>query len=258
MRQAIIFLIFSFIFLLILFADEFKNKVLFYEKGDFIEIKSNGIPNHKTGRFPNRGNPHTIKQQSIRLRITAYPKIASRITKVERASFGVALNGVLFDPLTAEFFGKKRGERGPPPRGKFVWNEEAIKNGIGSLGLDFNNAHVQPSGNYHYHGMPPTNFAKKYYANFLHIGYAADGFKILVDKTGKTSSSYRLKKGFRPSGPKGVYDGTYTQDYEYVKGIGDLDECNGKFIGKQYYYFITKTYPYIPRFWKGTPNESFF
>ena len=45
-------------------------------------------------------------------------------------------------------------------------------------------------------------------------------------------SSYQLRSGSRggngTDAPDGNYDGTYIQDYEYVAGQGDLDECNGR------------------------------
>jgi hypothetical protein len=76
-------------------------------------------------------------------------------------------------------------------------------------------------------------------------------------------SSYRLKNGTRPNGPGGAYDGKFTADYEYVKGSGDLDECNGRFgvtpefPQGTYHYYITDEFPWISRFWRGTPDTSF-
>ena len=51
--------------------------------------------------------------------------------------------------------------------------------------------------------------------------------------------------------------GTFTQDYEYVAGSGDLDECNGRtgvtpeFPKGIYHYYATDTYPYLQRCVKG-------
>jgi len=36
-------------------------------EGDRRCITSNGLPDHDTGNFPNRGNPHRIAEQDIRL-----------------------------------------------------------------------------------------------------------------------------------------------------------------------------------------------
>jgi len=46
----------------------------------------------------------------------------------------------------------------------------------------------------------------------------------------KLRPSFSLKKGARPAGsPGGSYDGTFTVDYQYVAGSGDLDDSNGRF-----------------------------
>jgi hypothetical protein len=53
--------------------------------------------------------------------------------------------------------------------------------------------------------------------------------------------------------------GTFAQDYHYVAGSGDLDECNGRtgvtpeFPAGTYFYLITDGYPYVPRCVKGNP-----
>lgn len=101
----------------------------------------------------------------------------------------------------------------------------------------------------------------------LLIGWAADGFPIYSSSAAqKMRSSYQLKKGQRPRGnrgPGGDYDGTFTADYEYVAGSGDLDDCNGR-VGITpeypqgiYHYFITDTFPYLSRQWRGEPDSSF-
>ena len=81
------------------------------------------------------------------------------------------------------------------------------------------------------------------------------------------SSSYQLKSGERSgdgvSAPCGTFDGVYSNDYEYVLGLGTLDEANGRsgitpeFPSGTYYYIITDEFPSIPRFFKGTPSNDF-
>ena len=69
-----------------------------------------------------------------------------------------------------------------------------------------------------------------------------------------------MKSGTRPTGegePGGTYDGTYRDDYEYVEGSGDLDECNGTTLNGVYGYYITDGFPYIMSCFKGTPDPSF-
>lgn len=231
-----------------------KNKVTISEDANYRYIESNGIPNHQTGMFPNRGNPNAISEQNYYYRIPVHPQIASQITEMHGQPFGVAVNGIPFDPGTAECWGQPRGGR---PGVSCSWREEAILNGQGKLGLDSSNAHVQPNGAYHYHGIPNGLLAYLEQDDIVQIGYAADGFKIYVSRSGSYHPSYQLKTGNRPDGPMGQYDGTYTQDFEYVAGSGNLDECNGTNINGEYAYLATTEFPFIPRCWRGSPDGSF-
>lgn len=222
------------------------------EEDGHIVIHSNGIPNHKVGSFPNSGNPNKIQSQKNVFRFPKNPKKNKSLTKLEMAfDFGVAVNGVPFDPGAAEWY---QGVRNSD------WRYEALSGAV-PLGIDESHAHVQPTGAYHYHGMPSKLLEK---LNFRRgepsplIGYAADGFKIyaLYGKDGQQmTSSYQLKKGSRPIG--GEYDGTFVTDYEYVKGHGNLDECNGVEYKGEYAYFLTEKFPVIPRCFMGTPDVSF-
>ena len=229
-------------------------------------IQSNGIPNHKTGEFPNAGNPNRISPQTHKYRVPSNPEVADRITPV-RGEFGVAVNGVPFDPGAGEFYAGARG-----------WQYEPLSGAI-ALGIDVSHAHVQPTGKYHYHGLPTGLLDTVELSAERHsplIGWAADGFPIYAvygysdpgdaqSQVKAMKSSYRLKNGNRPGGhaPGGVYDGTFVRDYEYVAESGDLDECNGRvtrtpeFPGGTYAYFMTEDWPVIPRHWRGTPSQDF-
>lgn len=227
-----------------------NNQVQITEQGGQRCIVSNGLPDHSTGSFPNRGNPHRISEQNIRLCVPKNPRKSSRATPV-RGSIGVAINGVQFRPGTADWYdpSSRRGHSRNPSSG---WNLE----GLGArqlLGMDRNNAHVDQRGLYHYHGVAGalTRSAKGSL-----IGYAADGFEIhYVGK--KQTSSYQLKKGTRPSGPGGRYDGTYNQDWAYVAGSGTLDRCNGGKLNGKFVYFATDSYPFFPRCLWGQISSDF-
>lgn len=248
-------------------AYAFTGKVTIVMQGPFRVIRSNGIPDHQTGAFPNEGNPNTISEQDYEYRVPKDPQKTGRSTPLGMSPFGVAVNGVPFDPGAAEWWDND------PNSG---WQYEAMYLGA-RLGIDQNNAHVQPNGAYHYHG-PPTGLLQRLAAQGkpVLIGYAADGFPIYgpygyknaSDKSSglkKLKSSYRLKSGTRASapGPGGRYDGAFVADYEFVRGAGDLDDCNGVFgITPEYpqgiyHYCVTDTFPYIPRGFKGTPDQSF-
>lgn len=231
---------FSFL-LLITFNCQAANEVTITEDGNYRYIKSNGIPDHATGKFPNSGNPNSISAQNHNFRVTLHPEKTGRATPVQLP--GVAINGIPLEPGTAEFWNRDRSSG---------WNIQAFAKGT-NLGIDQNNAHVQPNGSYHYHAAP-TGLIKQ--ANSSLVGWAADGFEIHYAGS-SVKSSYRLKSGTRPSGPGGRYDGTYDQDWEYVAGSGTLDECNGGELNGQYVYFITDTYPFIQRCVFGQADASF-
>lgn len=243
-----------------------RNDVEIQERNSYRYIRANGVPDHQHGRFPNRGNPNRIREQRYDFRLPLNPQVAEKITPLGHQPFGVALNGVPFDPGTAEFWRHDH---------RSGWNYEALSGKI-DLGLDHSHAHVQPNGAYHYHGVPTGLIAEKKGASgrMTLVGYAADGFPIYArlghaDPEDADSDlvemrpSYRLKRGQRPDGPGGRYDGTYVADYEYVADAGDLDQCNGRFgvtpeyREGTYHYFITGAFPFVPRHFRGTPDDSF-
>ncbi len=223
------------------------------ERGGFRLIKADGLPNHATGQFPNPGNPNRISQQSYAFRMPLRPSRTGRpVFYRPNNLFGVAINGVVFDPNTAEFWNND-------PRSG--WMIEALSGAV-PLGMDANNAHVQPDGAYHYHGIPVGLVDKLGTRDGLTlVGWAADGFPIYVD--GRLKPSWRLKTARDAGGPSGKPDGTYARDYEYSSGLGDLDECNGRegatpeFPQGTYYYVLTVKFPHVPRCFVGTPDASF-
>ncbi|MEO1005244.1 MAG: YHYH protein [Cyanobacteria bacterium J06638_38] len=245
-----------------------ESKISIATEGDWRILESNTISEHNTGEFPNNGNPNTISEQPHTYRVPANPQLASKITEGGWV-FGLAINGVPFDPGAGEFY------HGDPRLG---WMYDALSGAI-DLGFDENHAHVQPEGTYHYHGLPTLLLDDLKVSPEKHsplVGWAADGFPIYAlygYENGKTAdseivtmtSSYRLKTGDRPGGdePDGTYDGTFVRDYEYIEGAGTLDECNGRmtvtpeFPDGTYAYFLTSDFPIVPRCFKGTPSQDF-
>lgn len=232
------------------------SRVEIREEGDQRIIRANGLPNHATGQFPCRGNPNAIQAQNYLFRMPLRPVTNAVFTPLERQPIGVAVNGVVFDPGTAEYWNHDRSSG---------WRMEGIVGGKGTLGMDQNLAHVQPNGAYHYHGIPAGLVEKVAGEGRKLIGYAADGFPI-YSQGPDDRPSYRLKSGKRPGGsegPGGSYDGTYTQDYEFIPGAGTLDEGNGRTGGTAeypegtYFYVATEAFPFYPRMVKGTPDPSF-
>ncbi len=251
-------------------------------------LVGNGIPNHEVGTFPNVDNPNTIAEQNINQRFTLCPEIIteSGLEVVGPAlSIAYALNSVKFDPATAGRC-NDLGECSLA-RGQGNWNIEALGHDTFDFGDDMNHAHVQPNGSYHYHGMPELliDFLGNNQKMTI-VGWASDGFPVYArygySEANNSKSviksmtpSYRLKSEpdvNRPStltaligGPgQGTTNpntpipmGAFTQDYEYVEGLGDLDQCNGRFgVTPEfpdgiYYYVVTDNFPFFTRCLKG-------
>jgi hypothetical protein len=177
-----------------------KNIATMKIQGTVRIIRANGVAEHLTGHFPNKDNPHKMYTQKYEFRVPAYPQLANKITPL-KGKFGVAVNGVPFDPVAMEWY------QGNPDND---WRYEALSGAL-SLGLDENYAHVQRTGAYHYHGLPTLLMKKLKVQPEQHsavIGWAADGFPIFAlygYKEGEkahsgvieNTSSYRIKLGNR-------------------------------------------------------------
>ena len=141
--------------------------------------------------------------------------------------------------------------------------------------------HAGPGGEYHYHydsncmhwhedSQDISEYVVGLAASVVSkvVGVAFDGFPIYstyeensAGKSIEMTSSYRLKIG--EDGYGGI------EDYEFMEGIGDLDECNGHFAitpeapNGTYHYHSTLTngdgdlgFPYFPLCYKGIVNED--
>ena len=141
-------------------------------------------------------------------------------------------------------------------------------------------------GYYHVHGMPEGHIARlgKGNSTMTLIGFAVDGFPVYArygytnpnSTTGGVAvmkSNYRLRTsaelsaagyGSRPSASIAPY-GSFEQDWVFdatstSSSKGHLDACNGRYgvtpespTTSVYHYFITDSYPYVPRCVFGAP-----
>ena len=250
-------------------------------------LSGNGIPNHEVGTFPNPNCPSAISEQNVNQTFSLCPSIVSE-TGVQVGGPGgtiaYAINSVKFDPGTA---GRCNDDgECSLAQGEGDWNIEALGHETFDFGDDMNHAHVQPTGAYHYHGMPELLIDLLGEEEELTlVGWASDGFPVYArygysDANDSSSDiislqpSWRLKtepdEG-RPDtltallgGPGGttypnipIEMGAFTQDFEYIEGYGDLDECNGRigvtpeFPEGIYYYMVTDDFPFFSRCLKG-------
>lgn len=241
-------------------------------------LTANGIPDHTTGPFSNPAVNFTMKTQSVSFSAILTPALASA-TNTDARALAYALNGVKIDPGTGGSCPSTVTSTSDcsllPTSGMGPWRMEALGQTTFDFGADLNNAHVQPDGAYHYHGVPEGILTKNGVSSsspkMLLIAWAPDGYPMYARYGYSTAtsaasalkvikSSYALKAtpdSGRPSTTL-IPMGAFTQDYQYNAGSGDLDECNGRFDVTPefpngiYHYYSTDTYPFMPRCWKGT------
>lgn len=241
---------------------------------DTRSLTANGLPDHAVGQFPNANNPNTISAQTIAETFTINPVKSETITVLggPRGGQGYVLNGIKIDASTAgscDDSGNNCSMINPTGN----WHIEALGHSSFDFGTDENNAHVQPGGEYHYHGMP-EGFVEARGGNsstMTLIAWATDGFPIYArygysiadDASSELTAmkgSYRLLESPPANRPSTqTYSmGTFQEDWEYVEGSGDLDECNGRtgvtpeFPDGIYHYYATDNYPYFQRCVKGS------
>mgnify|MGYP000586768849 CR=1 FL=1 len=240
-----------------------QNRTSMSVSGDQRCITGNGLPNHTVGAFPNPGNPHTVRTQATyRYCVDATPAKGAA-PRDHEPTVAIALNGIVVRPSTADYW-DPNSPRNHSRTGDRNWRLEGMGN-FRALGMDQNNAHVDERGLYHYHGIPTglVDWLKAHPdpdRSATLVAYAADGFEIHYVGSARRSS-WSLKKGSRPSGPGGRYDGRYVADWEYTPGTGNLDKCNGGMLsdahGSRFVYFVTASYPYWPRCFWGRVSRDF-
>lgn len=228
-----------------------------------LTVTATGIPNHDF----ESGSGCCATTQSVSKTFPLSPTLATTPTyPSQRGSIATAVNGVAL-------FGPEDSNGADVVIATYTTDDEPR--------LATCDAHSEPqSGTYHYHAdgncihyrgsMSDYGFSKvDSTAHSKIIAWAPDGFPIYGSygygadnaTVKKMVSSYRFKSGA---------DGSNGQDdQEYVAGLGDLDECNGKigptpeFPNGIYHYFSTKSgggggfgFPYFPLCYRGVVNSG--
>ncbi len=181
-------------------------------------LESQNLPNHPTAKFPNSGNPNTIRAQDFTFRIPLVPKPAGQITPPPMGPVGTAINGVVFfNPFEAGGMNAVAGY-------SEVWFDSCC-------------GHPEQRGAYHYHKYPScvkTPFPDDGKGHSPVIGFAWDGYPLY--------------------GPY-VSDGVMAKD---LKGADALDVCNGRFDpDRGYHYHATPgKFPYLIGGYAGVLDAS--
>ena len=285
-----------------------STKLPTYSDSTFFYVKSNGLPQTEWLGQPTNLNAYTPLSQKYVFKIpreginilgettTVTPRRQTNTST--DGFFGIAIDGVpLKSPnsgIIAEIGGIKYTENAAlypiqayQDDSTDPWGPFADGSGI-----------IRSDRKFHYLTDPRFLYEKDPTKHSPIIGYAFDGNPIYgpygyVDpltenetnpETGKLrikgnpaikvmESSYKISERQRPNGT--LSDGTFIEDFEYVQGLGDLDEYNHRYCrtpeypGGTHAYFVTvdpndtylPRYPYIlgPKFYYEPllPNGNF-
>lgn len=191
-----------------------------YVDGDYIVIKSNGRPDHKSPYYKGTQwdslyqayngsntsftqNPNVIATANLVFRIPMHPAKAASVTATPMGAIGVSLNGVPF-------------------YNQYAANYTSLTTEINTL--DQYNGHPQQMGGYHYH-IEPTYLTAKYGKHVL-LGFLLDGFPVygpLENNNTITNDSLDACHGHTHATtdyPNGIYHYHVTTESPYINGSG--------------------------------------
>lgn len=206
---------------------------------NYVYVGASGIPSYSIGPWP--GNPGSPTVQNWSFRLPRNPMLATTQTTVGMGHVGVFVNGVtFFNPSDARSYNNQN-----------IWHQNAIF--FEATGSDSALGHPAMV-EYHHHQRTPQLASGGPTSHSPILGYAFDGFPVYgpygyanADGSGgiaRIASSYRTRditqRTSLPNGtqlPASQYGppvsatypiGCYIEDFEYVAGLGALNENNGR------------------------------
>jgi hypothetical protein len=192
-----------------------------YVDGNYIVIKSNGRPDHKSPYYQSTQwastlyeayngsnasfvlNPNRIATSNLTFRIPMNPVVSASPQATPLGPIGIALNGV-------PFFNQYAAGGTP------------LTNEVNSF--DQYNGHPQMQGSYHYH-IEPTYLTTQYSKHVL-LGFLLDGFPVygpLENNATITNSDLDAYHGHTHATaefPNGIYHYHFTDAAPYLNGSG--------------------------------------
>ena len=200
---------------------KFNSSVQISVEGNYVVLKSNGLPDHKSPYFEGTAleptmyeayngsnpnfmiNPNRIASQNLTFKIPINPAAAAVHLATPMGPMGISINGVpLFNQYAA----------GGSP----------LTNEINSF--DQYNGHPQMTGQYHYHVEPLYITATK--GKDALIGFLLDGFPLYgpqengVTLLNADLDAYHGHTGVTADYPAGIYHYHITADDPYINGDG--------------------------------------
>ncbi len=199
----------------------FTSTVTISVDGDYVVLKSNALPDHKSPYFLGTQwestmyeayngsnpafnlNPNRISEQNLTFKIPINPAVASTHDATPLGPIGISVNGI---PLFNQYAGPS----------------QPLTNEINSF--DQYNGHPQQTGQYHYHVEPLYITASK--GNDALIGFLLDGFPVYGPKengvtiTNADLDTYHGHTGVTADYPAGIYHYHITADAPYINGSG--------------------------------------
>lgn len=189
-----------------------------YVDGNFIVIKSTGLPDHKSPYYATTNslyeayngtnaswskNSNTIASSSYTFKIPANPVVATTHAATPLGAIGISLNGV-------PFYNQYAGPSQP------------LTTEINSF--DQYNGHPQQQGLYHYHVEPTYLTAKTSESSLL--GFLLDGFPVYgptengLTITNADLDAYHGHTAATADYPDGIYHYHITSADPYINGSG--------------------------------------
>ena len=259
-----------------------------YYDSTFVYIRHTDVPSHDLGPFP--GNPAYPSNLNRTSRLPRTPVEATAKTNAGLGSIGVMVNGGLFfNAADAMSYNNQNIWH----QNANVFEASSFDIGPGHPAPLMNQPGNPQPGQYHYHQAPiallnqidPGNTGQHHSPI---VGYAWDGFPVYGpfgydNPTDDESSIIRVESGYQirdgllasgirdrtsdtgtqlPVNQRGptvatTAAGSYLEDFEYVAGLGDLNQYNMRFTVTPEYplgtwaYFLTldasgeSIYPYV-------------
>lgn len=197
---------------------KFNSGLQIYTEGNFVVIKTNSVPDHKSPYFATTDsryeayngsnasfmiNPNRIIDQGLTFKIPITPAESSSKSATPLGPIGVSTNGVAI-------FNQYAGPAQP------------LTNEINSF--DQYNGHPQQTGQYHYHVEPKYITTQK--GKSALVGVLLDGFPVYgpvengITLTSSNLDAYHGHTAATADFPSGIYHYHITADAPYINGNG--------------------------------------